>query len=241
MWRVCVSCFAGAERPFVIVGYGWSCEAKETIARRSDGGERDLPVGCVPLSGHARQQYRTQGDVGIGINPKLFARIKNADVVFDHRCAARRITTSGYTLFKGADARRDDDHGARRVTPMVGPRVSGGRHDYAGVAGFAAAMAGLKLDEIRRRRAKPLARSLKPISPPAWPAAALKNRATPAKLNLWEVVQTMKRLAPKDSIVALATLPPGRIASGRMPASSIAINRSSHPPAAPWVTACPLR
>ena len=71
------------------------------------------------------------------------------------------------------------------------------------LAEFAAAMAGTKLGEIRRRRAKPRSLKCKPISPFGVACRrSTKNRATPAKLNLvGSGVQTMKRLAPKDSIV----------------------------------------
>src|SRR5437867_304029 len=65
-----------AQRPFVIVGgSGWDAAACASIQRFAEGWE--LPVGCAfrfqDLFDNRHPNYA--GDVGIGINPKLAARI----------------------------------------------------------------------------------------------------------------------------------------------------------------------
>ncbi|TGS34763.1 thiamine pyrophosphate-binding protein, partial [bacterium M00.F.Ca.ET.180.01.1.1] len=73
---------ANAKRPFAILGgTRWNAEA---VARMREIAETwSLPVGCSfrrqMLFDHLHPNYA--GDVGIGINPKLAERIKQADVV----------------------------------------------------------------------------------------------------------------------------------------------------------------
>ena len=76
------SLLSSAERPFVIVGgSGWSTESCAALQRFAE--TQGLPVGCAfrfqDVFDNAHPHYA--GDVGIGINPRLAARIKTADVV----------------------------------------------------------------------------------------------------------------------------------------------------------------
>ena len=71
-----------AKRPFVIVGgSGWNSEACADLQRFAK--TQNVPIGCAfrfqDLFDNAHPNYA--GDVGIGINPKLAARIKAADLV----------------------------------------------------------------------------------------------------------------------------------------------------------------
>ena len=87
-----------AERPFVIAGGGgWdaaACAALESFAE-----SWDLPVGCAfrfqDLFDNRHPNYA--GDVGIGINPKLAARIRDADLVLAIGARLGEMTTGGYT------------------------------------------------------------------------------------------------------------------------------------------------
>ncbi len=89
----------GAERPFVIAGgSGWtanSCEALERFAERWD-----LPVGCAfrfqDVFDNRHRHYA--GDVGIGINAKLAARIRAADLILAVGPRLGEMTTGGYEL-----------------------------------------------------------------------------------------------------------------------------------------------
>ena len=88
---------AGAQRPFVLVGGGgWSAEACRGLKKwiESNG----LPVGtsfrCQDLFDNRSANY--VGDVGIGINPKLAERVKQADVRLEIGARLGEMTTSDY-------------------------------------------------------------------------------------------------------------------------------------------------
>jgi acetolactate synthase I/II/III large subunit len=88
-----------AKRPFMILGGGgWSPAAVADI--RAFAEEANLPVGCSfrcqDLFDNGHQNYA--GDVGIGINPKLAERVKNADLLIVVGARLGEMTTSGYTL-----------------------------------------------------------------------------------------------------------------------------------------------
>ncbi len=88
-----------AKRPLMILGGGgWSPEAVADI--RAFAEAANLPVGCSfrcqDLFDNSHQNYA--GDVGIGINPKLAERVKNADLLIVVGARLGEMTTSGYTL-----------------------------------------------------------------------------------------------------------------------------------------------
>jgi len=90
-----------SERPFVIVGGGgWDAAACEALQRFAEGWQ--LPVGCAfrfqDLFDNAHPNYA--GDVGIGINPKLAARIHDADLVLAVGARLGEMTTGGYALLE---------------------------------------------------------------------------------------------------------------------------------------------
>ena len=90
---------SGAKRPFVLVGGGgWTKEAADGLRAWAEGA--GIPVGC----GFRCQDYfdnrhpNYAGDVGIGINPKLAQRVKDADVLLVIGERLGEMTTSAYTL-----------------------------------------------------------------------------------------------------------------------------------------------
>jgi acetolactate synthase-1/2/3 large subunit len=88
-----------AKRPLMILGGGgWSPTAVADI--RAFAEAANLPVGCSfrcqDLFDNGHQNYA--GDVGIGINPKLAERVKNADLLIVVGPRLGEMTTSGYTL-----------------------------------------------------------------------------------------------------------------------------------------------
>ncbi len=92
---------SNARRPFVILGgTRWD---EEAVARMRTIAETwSLPVGCSfrrqMLFDHLHPNYA--GDVGIGINPKLAATIKQADVVLLIGGRMGEMPSSDYTLLK---------------------------------------------------------------------------------------------------------------------------------------------
>lgn len=88
-----------AERPLVIMGgRNWSVEAAKAMAIVAE--KLDLPVGasfrCQDFLDNRHANY--VGDVGIGINPKLAQRVRDADTIISLGARLGEMTTSGYTL-----------------------------------------------------------------------------------------------------------------------------------------------
>lgn len=92
---------AAAKNPFVIAGGGgWTPES--TAALQAFAEAWSLPVGCAfrfqDLFDNRHPLYA--GDVGIGINPKLAARVKEADLILAIGPRLGEMTTGGYTLLQ---------------------------------------------------------------------------------------------------------------------------------------------
>jgi acetolactate synthase-1/2/3 large subunit len=88
-----------AERPFLIVGgSGWTAAACAALEQFASAWQ--LPVGCAfrfqDVFDNRHPSYA--GDVGIGINPKLAARIKDADLVVAIGARLGEMTTGGYEM-----------------------------------------------------------------------------------------------------------------------------------------------
>jgi len=90
-----------ASRPLVIAGgSGWTGQACEQLKAFSE--ENAIPVACAfrfqDIFDNNHPHYI--GDVGIGINPSLAARIKSADLILALGPRLGEMTTGGYTLFE---------------------------------------------------------------------------------------------------------------------------------------------
>ncbi len=88
-----------SERPFVIAGGGgWTVQSAQALQRFAENWK--LPVGNAFRFQDTFDNFHPQyaGDVGIGINPALAARIKNSDLILAIGPRLGEMTTSGYTL-----------------------------------------------------------------------------------------------------------------------------------------------
>ncbi|RVU46434.1 thiamine pyrophosphate-binding protein [Rubrivivax rivuli] len=95
------SLLMAAQRPIVIAGgSGWDAEAAAALQRFSENWQ--LPTACAwrfqDTFDNRHPLYA--GDVGIGINPKLAARIREADLVIALGVRLGEMTTGGYTLLQ---------------------------------------------------------------------------------------------------------------------------------------------
>ncbi len=181
-----------AERPFVIVGgSGWtaaSCKAMQRFAE-----SWNLPVGC---SFRAQDTFDNRhpnyaGDVGIGINPLLAKRIATADLVIAVGARLGEMTTGGYTLLKPP----------RTLQKLV--------HVHAGAEELGRVYAA---DLLLQSSMADAGKALETLAAPTsvlwaeWTAAAHADYetnlvATPVlPLDMAEVVTTMQRLAPADTV-----------------------------------------
>src|SRR5882672_6015966 len=90
-----------SKQPFVIVGgSGWDAGAVAAMQRFAEAW--NLPVGCAfrfqDLFDNRHPNYA--GDVGIGINAKLAARVREADLILAVGARLGEMTTGGYTLLQ---------------------------------------------------------------------------------------------------------------------------------------------
>ena len=185
---------ANAKRPFMIVGGGtWNAAAKRDIEAFATAWK--LPTGvsfrCQDYVDNTLPIYA--GDVGIGINPKLAERVRNADLLI--ACGPRlgEMTTSGYTLVEVPVPKQTLVHihpGAEELNRVYQPALA----INSGLANFAAAAAQL--------------------APPAtipWGDAAAeahedylanqKSAPPPGPLDMVAVVEHLREVLPSDAIL----------------------------------------
>ncbi len=93
----------GAERPLVVAGGpGWSPQAAADLARFAE--RFDLPVAVsFRRQGHMDNRHPNYvGDLGVGMNPGLAARLRDADPVIALGTRLGDTATAGYTLIDPA-------------------------------------------------------------------------------------------------------------------------------------------
>jgi len=187
-----------AQRPLVILGgFGWTPLASDNIRRWVEANH--LPVTCAfrfqDLFDNRHANY--VGDVGIGINPRLAQRVKETDLLLAIGPRLGEMTTSGYTLLEVPKPRQQLVHvhqGMEELGRVYQPTLA----ICSGMAQFASRLA-----------------MMMPIEAPPWREATAQGRgeyeawqtrppvyahAVP-KLDLWQVIETVKRLVPEDTII----------------------------------------
>lgn len=90
-----------AERPMVIAGGGgWTVQAAQALQRFAENWQ--LPVGNAFRFQDTFDNHHPlyAGDVGIGINPRLAARIQDADLILAIGPRLGEMTSGGYTLLE---------------------------------------------------------------------------------------------------------------------------------------------
>ena len=187
---------SAAKKPFVILGGSrWSEAAVAGIRRFAE--RFDLPVGCSlrrqMLFDHDHPNYA--GDVGIGINPALAARVKEADVLLLIGGRMSEMPSSGYTLI-------DIPEPAPEAGPCPSrrrgarPRLSPGARDQC------------QPDRLRRGARRTCSR---PRGAIAWAAetraaneayrAWSTPKANPGPVQLGPIVTWLRERLPDDAIV----------------------------------------
>jgi len=188
-----------AHRPLAIVGGpGWTDAACDNLKRFAEANY--LPVACAFRSQAVfdNRHPNYAGDVVIGVNPKLAARIRDADLLLAIGPRLGEMTTSGYTLLSAPVPQQTLVHvhcGAEELGRVYQPALA----INAGMAQFASRLAMMMpveeppwRDSVAAARAEYEAWQLRP---------AVYAGAAPA-LDLWEVMQTLRRALPEDAIVA---------------------------------------
>ena len=186
---------AGAQCPLVIAGGGgWNATACADLARFA--GANALPVACT-----FRNQDRFDndhanyaGDIGVAVNPKLAARVRDADVLLVIGERLGEMVTGGYTLLAAPTPKQTLIHvhpGGEELGRVYQPALA----IEASIPEFAAALA-----------------ALPPVIAPAWQGSAAQAHADylawqaprpmAGELDLWQVVATLRERLPANAILA---------------------------------------
>jgi acetolactate synthase-1/2/3 large subunit len=183
-----------AERPFLLLGGGgWDAAACADIQAFAESYR--LPVGCAfrcqDLFDNGHPQYA--GDVGIGINPKLGARVRQADLLLVVGARLGEMTTGGYSLLQPPVLTQPLVHvhaSAEELGRVYQPALA----INSGMAEFAAA-----------------ARQLPGIQTPRWAetsGAAHQDYLAysaplpiPGALQLGEIMAYLREMLPADAIL----------------------------------------
>ncbi|MYM93355.1 thiamine pyrophosphate-binding protein [Duganella vulcania] len=189
---------AGAKKPLVLLGGGgWNAQACADLQAFAEANH--LPVACAfrfqDLLDNAHPNYI--GDVGIGINPKLAARVREADVILAIGPRLGEMTTGGYALI---------------AAPVPAQRLI---HVHADAEELGSVyQAELMINSGMPQMTAMLA-AMAPLDASAWQATVAEAKADlaawqrqppifqdgKAPLDLWQVVQQIDQIAPHDTII----------------------------------------
>jgi len=185
-----------AKRPFLIAGgSGWDAEACAQLQQFAQ--TQSIPVGCAfrfqDLFDNAHPNYA--GDVGIGINPKLAARIKAADLVIALGPRLGEMTTSGYTL----------------IDPRVSSTTQQLVHILPGVEELGRVyQADLMINATMAAMAKVLGAMPRVTQPDTGTSVTEANadyqawqaqKTIPGAVQMWDVMQHLESVLPPDAIL----------------------------------------
>jgi acetolactate synthase-1/2/3 large subunit len=182
-----------AEKPFVILGGGgWTREA--CLAMQKWVEAAGLPAGtsfrCQDLFDNRSASYA--GDVGIGINPKLAQRVKEADVLLVVGARLGEMTTGAYSLLEAPQPRQKLVHvhaGAEELGRVYRPELA----INSGYPQFVAALGDVKFHNETWKKQSAQARSeyLEWIKPLPMPGA----------VQYGEVIRWLSDTLPEDAII----------------------------------------
>jgi acetolactate synthase-1/2/3 large subunit len=184
-----------AERPLVLLGgSGWTREACANLQRFAEANH--LPVGCAfrfqDLFDNAHAQY--VGDVGVGVNPKLAQRIREADLLLVIGPRLGEMTTSGYTLLDAPVPKQKLVH-VHAGAEELGSVYEGELLINAGMARFAEALAALPpIAGASRWQARTEAARQDYLQ---WTARV----TIPGAVQMWDVMAFLNERLPDDAIV----------------------------------------
>jgi acetolactate synthase-1/2/3 large subunit len=183
-----------AKRPFVILGGGgWDAHAVADMQAFAEN--QNLPVGCAfrcqDFFDNTHKNYA--GDVGIGINPKLGERVKNADLLLVVGARLGEMTTSGYTLLDLPVPQQTLVH-VHASAEELGRVYQAALPINSGMQGFAK-----------------MARAMAPVDHAAWDAqtaeahadfeAWQKHGANAGAVQMGEIMAYLRDKLPADAII----------------------------------------
>jgi acetolactate synthase-1/2/3 large subunit len=182
----------GAQRPFVVLGGGgWTKDACRDLQKWIEA--NGLPVGtsfrCQDLFDNRSASYA--GDVGIGINPKLAERVKNADVLLVIGARLGEMTTSAYTLLDSPVPRQQLIHvhgGAEELGRVYRPALP----VNSGMANFVDALTKLSFPGWKDQVAAARQEFIEWTEP----------RKIPGEVQYGEIIRWLSDRLPEDTVIA---------------------------------------
>ncbi len=184
----------GARKPFVILGGGgWTGEACRKLQAWME--QAGLPAGTSfrsqDLFDNRSPSYA--GDVGIGINPKLAQRVKDADVLLVIGARLGEMTTGAYTLVEAPVPRQTLIHvhaGAEELGRVYRPALA----INSGYPQFVDALSSVNLQNSRWKEDTAKARQ----EYLDWS----EPRPMPGALQYGQLIRWLSDRLPEDTIVA---------------------------------------
>ncbi|HEY5292666.1 MAG TPA: thiamine pyrophosphate-dependent enzyme, partial [Burkholderiales bacterium] len=185
---------AGAQRPLAILGgSGWNASACADLRTFIEA--NGLPAACAfrfqDLFDNSHANYA--GDIGVGINPRLAQRVKDADLLLVIGARLGEMTTSGYTLLSVPRPAQKLVH-VHAGAEELGRVYQGDLLINSGMPQIAAALAAMPPVEAKARR--------------DWTASAhadylkwTERRTMPGKVQLWDIVDFLNQRLPADAIL----------------------------------------
>lgn len=184
-----------AKRPFVIIGGSrWSAEASAAMMRLAE--RLALPVATTFRRTHLFDALHPcyAGDLGIGVNPKLLARIRQSDLVLLVGGRLGEIPSQGYTLFEipspGATfvhVYPDPEELGRVYSPHLAINATPAR--------FAPALDGIKAPADLRWREETR------VVHEDYLAWSERSTEVPGAVNLGEIMIGLRERLPRDAII----------------------------------------
>ena len=194
------SLLSKAKKPFVLAGgSGWHTKACTDLRHCAE--TQKIPVGCAfrfqDLFDNAHPNYA--GDVGIGINPKLAARIKAADLVIALGPRLGEMTTSGYTLIDPAGDRQTAKTAQTLVHIHAGAEELGRVYQADLMINATMAAMARSLAALPRVTQAGIEENVKAANADyhSWQA----QKTIPGAVQMWDVMQHLDSVLPVDAIV----------------------------------------
>ena len=189
---------AQASRPLLLLGGGtWTAQACADVQRFAEANA--LPVACAFRFQDLLDNFHPNyiGDVGIGINPKLAARVRDCDLLIALGPRLGEMTTSGYSLLASPVPLQSLVH-IHPDAEELGSVYQADLMINSGApqaAAMLAAMAPVNSDSWRHSAAEAKAELAEyQQQPPIFTDGG-------APLDLWQLVQQLMAAVPKDAII----------------------------------------
>jgi len=187
-----------AKQPIIILGGGgWTQEACANMAHFAT--RWNLPIACAfrfqDLFDNNHPNYI--GDVGIGINPRLAKRIRDADLIIAIGPRLGEMTTGGYTLLTAPIPQQQLIHIHADVLEL-GRVYQADLFINSGMPQIAQALRQLTLQPAHNWQEAVVTARAEYEDFQRLPAVFNSNHYP---LNLWEVVQEIRRQVPADTIL----------------------------------------